>query len=83
MKIKKIFLATLSAAFIAPLAAIGKYDGRNRRLWDDEYDGRLGNWLGQFLVFDNVFGRAGLGGCGRSSGNLANQTNRQEVKNKV
>ena len=80
MKNQKNIFSNIVGGVYRAIGGIGKYDGRNRRLWDDEYDGRLGNWLGQFLVFDNVFGRAGLGGCGRSSGNLANQTNRQEVK---
>jgi len=32
-------------------------------------------------VLDNVIGRAGVGGGRRSFGYLADQTNRQEIKN--
>lgn len=63
------------------IGVVGKYDGRERRLWIwNGDDGRLGNWLGKLLVFDNVSRRVGLGVRGRSSGSLAIQVNRQEVK---
>ena len=77
---KNIFSNIVGGVYRA-IGGIGKYDGRNRRLWIwHGHDGRLGNGLGKLLVLDNVFRCAGLGGRGRSLGRLAIQANRQEVK---
>ena len=83
MKIKKNIFSGIVGNVCCAVGVIGKYDGRNRRLWIRHgHDGRLGNRLGKFLVLDYVFRRSGLGGRGRSSSCLAIQANRQEVKDK-